>query len=132
MKKNELIPAAATVTLPASEYYGLIKLVERLIGEQDSLVNSVQVSIAYGQVNVTYAKKGPFEQAAAEQLAKLLAEDELLMDNIVSENRHYYSFGDTCVNSYNWGSNIDLLDIPAFKVAWVAAQERRPHDEEQS
>lgn len=132
MKKNELITAAATVTLPASEYYGLIKLVESLMGARDSFVNSVQVNLEYSQVNITYAKQGPFQQAMVEQLAKLLAEDELLMDNMVSGNRHYYSFGDAYVNSYKWDLGIDLLDIPAFKVAWVAAQERRPHDEEQS
>ena len=122
MKNNKLIPAAATVTLPASEYYALIKLTNNLINDRDIQLDGVKIAWRDGRVNIDHSEIKPYAKPLAEHVATLLSKDDEAMDLLVDSNQYCYSPYNNWLNDYSW--DIDLRKYKDFAKAWESAEAR--------
>lgn len=121
--KPNLIPAAATVTLPASDYYALIKLADDLIKDRNTQLDAVEVVKGDGRVTITHAEEKPYTLALAEHVSELLAKDDDAMDILFASDQHCYTAYNSWLDNYSW--NVDLLKFNNFAAAWERAEERR-------
>lgn len=120
--KPNLIPAAATVTLPASDYYALVKLANDLITDRNTQFDGIEVVKGDGGVTLTHAEEKPYTQALAEHVAELLSSDDEAMDMLFEADQHCYTAYNSWLDNYNW--NIDLLKFDNFAQAWKRAEDR--------
>lgn len=124
-KTNEpnLIPSAATVTLPARDYYALIKLTDDLLKDRATQLDAVNIVKEDGRVVIVHAEERPYNLALAEHVSKLLAKDDEAMDILFAGDRHCYTAYNSWLDNYKW--NTDLLQFDGFAAAWERAEERR-------
>jgi hypothetical protein len=127
--KPNLIPAAATVTLPASDYYALVKLANDLITDRNTQFDGIKVVKEDGKVTLTHAEEKPYTQALAEHVAEILSSDDEAMDMLVASNQHCYTAYNSWLDNYSW--NIDLLKFDNFAQAWKRAEDRRSAPDEE-
>lgn len=123
-KTNNLIPQAATVTLPAGDYYALIKLANDLIKERDIQFDAVKVVKEGGRVTITHAEERPYTLALAEHISELLAKDDDAMDTLFTNDQHCYTPYIRNLDNYNCDWNVDLLKFDNFAAAWKRAEKR--------
>lgn len=127
MKTNNknLIPASATVTLPAADYYALVKLTNDLIAERDKQLQAIQVNIEGGKVDICYYKQVAYAQDVKARVAELLSRNEEAMESLVEHDEHYFTPGERWLTNYPW-SGCDLREeFAEFGKAWQAAVIRR-------
>lgn len=130
MKIREIIPQAATVTLPAADYYELISLVNSVQTERSIQLDALEIQAVKAEdgsildLNVNYADVPAFAKEMHIKLAKLCAKDPKLMDTMVQKNyvaigpwSHYFS-------TYGYTGYFILNSVPEFKKAWAEAVER--------
>jgi len=125
-KTNNLIPSAATVTLPASDYYALIKLANDLIKERDIQFDAIKVVKEGGRVTITHAEERPYTLALAEHISELLAKDDDAMDMLFASDQHCYTAYNSWLDNYSW--NVDLLKFNNFAAAWERAERRNANE----
>lgn len=124
-KTNEpnLIPSTATVTLPASDYYALIKLADDLIKDRDTQLDAIKVVKEDDRVTITHAEEKPYTLALTEHVSELLAKDDEAMDILFTSDQHCYTAYHSWLDSYSWKD--DLLKFDNFAAAWKRAEKRR-------
>lgn len=127
--KPNLIPSAATVTLPASDYYSLIKLANDLIAERDVQLNGIEIVTDESRITIKHAEAKPYEAEVVQHVAELLSKDARVMDRLVADNQFSYSYGNSWLNSYSWDHN--LREFECFEKAWIAAEQRRDENADQ-
>lgn len=121
MKNTNLIPTAATVTLPASEYYALIKLAEGLIKERDVQLNGLSIAIESDRVQVNRSNIPPYETDLRERVVDLLVKNDEAMEALVKNDEYRYSPDSSRLSNYSWQGE-DLREAyPEFGKAWQAA-----------
>ena len=128
MKTNNknLIPASATVTLPAADYYALVKLTNDLIAERDNQLKAIQVNIESGKVSISYHGQIAYEQDVKARVAELLSTNEEAMEILVENDEYYFKPGEHWLTNYPWSNSSDLREeFAEFGKAWQAAVIRR-------
>lgn len=123
--KPNLVPSAAIVTLPASDYYALIKLADDLIKDRATQLDAVEVVKGDDCVTITYSEEKPYTLALAEHVSELLAEDDDAMDILFANDQHNYTAYNRWLDNYNYSWNTDLLTFDNFAAAWGRAEKRR-------
>lgn len=119
--KPNLIPSAATVTLPAGEYYALIRLTENLIKERDVQTEAIKVSVEDDRVVLTHSDVTPYAQELRDRVAKLLSENGDAMEILVRQNVYMYAPRSSYLSNYSWNGP-DLREAyPSFAKAWQDA-----------
>lgn len=123
-QRTNLIPSAATVTLPASEYYALIKLADNLLREEAIQLEGLAVSIENGAVSIKHSEVKAYAEAITDRVAELLSQNDDAMEALVSKGDFRYTAYNNCLSSYSW-DGVDLKEnYPAFAKAWDAAEAR--------
>lgn len=123
-QRTNLIPSAATVTLPASEYYALIKLADNLLREEAIQLEGLAVSIENGAVNIKHSEVKAYTEAITDRVAELLSQNDDAMEALVSKGDFRYTAYNNWLSSYFW-DGVDLKEnYPAFAKAWDAAEAR--------
>ena len=124
MKNTNIIPAAATVTLPASEYYALIKLIEGLIKERDTQLEAMAIEITDDRVQVKHSDIIPYGAEMRDHVVKLLVANDDAMEILVRQDEYRYEPRTSSLSSYSW-CGPDLREAyPAFAKAWQQAEFR--------
>lgn len=118
---NNLIPQAATVTLPAGEYYALIRLTENLFKERDVQTEAIKVSVENDRVVLEHSDVTPYAQEMRDRVAKLLSENDDAMEILVKQDVYMYEPRSSYLSNYFW-SGPDLREAyPPFAKAWQEA-----------
>lgn len=124
MKNTNIIPAAATVTLPASEYYALIKLAEGLIKERDVQLNDLSITIESEHVLVNRSDVLPYEEEIRARVVELLVKNDDAMELLVENDEYRYKADSSRLSNYYWHGP-DLREAYlAFAKAWQQAEFR--------
>jgi hypothetical protein len=123
MKTNNknLIPASATVTLPAADYYALVKLTNDLIAERDNQLKAIQVNTENGKVAICYHKQVAFAQDVKARVVELLSTNEEAMEILVENDEYRFTPGEHWLTSYSWHGQDLREEFPEFGKAWQAA-----------
>lgn len=119
--KPNLIPQAATVTLPAGEYYALIKLSEGLIKERNVQLDALSVTIEDGRVRIKKSDIIPYEQDIRARVVELLVQNDDAMELLVNNNEYRFQADNMYLNDYSWHSQDLREEFPEFGKAWQAA-----------
>lgn len=119
--KPNLIPQAATVTLPAGEYYALIKLSEELIKERNVQLDALSVTIEDGRVRIKKSDIIPYEQDIRARVVELLVQNDDAMESLVNNNEYRFQADNMYLNDYSWHSQDLREEFPEFGKAWQAA-----------
>lgn len=129
MKTNNknLIPESATITLPAADYYALVKLTNDLIAERDKQLQAIQVNIEGGKVAIRYHEQVAYAQDVKARVAELLSTNEEAMEILVERDEYRFTPGEYWLTSYSWSSSSSDLreEFAEFGKAWQAAVIRR-------
>lgn len=120
-KTNNLIPQAATVTLPAGEYYALIKLAEGLIKERNVQLDALSVTIEDGRVRIARSDIIPYEQDIRARVVELLAQNDNAMEALVNNNEYRFQADSVHLSEYSWQGQDLREEFPEFGKAWQAA-----------
>ena len=121
---NNLIPQAATVTLPAGEYYALIRSMENLIKVRDTQTEAIKVNAENDRVVLEHSDIIPYAQELRDRVAKLLSENDDAMEILVRRNEYMYAPRSSYLSSYSWHGP-DLREAyPSFAKAWGKAEMR--------
>lgn len=119
--KQNLIPTAATVTLPAGEYFALIKLANDLIADCDQQLDDIKVDVKDDKVVINHSEIKPYAKVMTDRVAELLASNDTAMERLVESGAYKYSAGNSWLDNYSW-SGTDLREnYPEFAKAWQAA-----------
>lgn len=119
--KSNLIPAAATVTLPASEYYTLIQLAERLIKDRNVQLDAIKVLIEDGRVRIKKSDIIPYEQDIRSRVVELLVQNDDAMETLVNCNEYRFQADNIYLTDYSWQGRDLREEFPEFGKAWQAA-----------
>lgn len=119
--KSNLIPAAATVTLPASEYYTLIQLAERLIKDRNVQLDAIKVLIEDGRVRIKKSDIIPYEQDIRSRVVELLVQNDDAMETLVNCNEYRFQADNIYLTDYSWQGPDLREEFPEFGKAWQAA-----------
>lgn len=119
--KSNLIPSAATVTLPAGEYYALIKLAEGLIKERNMQLDALSVVIEDGRVRIKKSDVIPYEQDIRARVVELLVQNDDAMESLVNNNEYRFQADNMHLNDYSWQGQDLREEFPEFGKAWQAA-----------
>ena len=119
--KSNLIPAAATVTLPASEYYALIKLAGELIKERNVQLDALSVTIEDGRVRIIKSDITPYEQDIRARVVELLVQNDDAMEALVNNDEYRFQADSVHLNNYSWRGQDLREEFPEFGKAWQAA-----------
>ena len=127
MKTNNrnLIPASATVTLPAADYYTLVKLTNDLIAEHDKQLQAIQVNTENDRVTICYHEQVAYAQEVKARVAELLSTNEEAMEILVAQDEYRFLPGEHWLNNYSWSSSDLREEFAEFGKAWQAAVIRR-------
>lgn len=127
MKTNNknLIPESATVTLPAADYYALVKLVNDLIAVRDEQLQAIQVNIENGNVTIRYHAQIAYAQDVKARVAELLSRNEEAMEILVERDECYFKPGEHWLTNYPWNGCDLRKEFTEFGKAWQAAVIRR-------
>lgn len=127
MKTNNknLIPTSATVTLPAADYYALVKLVNDLIAERDKQLQAIQVNTENGNVTICYHEQVAYAQDVKARVAELLSTNEGAMEILVEHDEYRFTPGENWLTSYSWSGSDLREEFAEFGKAWQAAVIRR-------
>lgn len=118
---KKLIPAAATVTLSASEYFSMIKLTNDLIADRALQLDDIKVDVEEDRVTITHSEIKPYAKQMTDRVAELLASNDDAMERLVESDAYRYSPGNSWLENYSW-SGTDLREnYPEFAKAWQAA-----------
>lgn len=128
-KQTNLIPAAATVTLPAADYYSLIKLASDLVAERDIQLDGIEIVTDEDRVTIKHPEAKPYEAEIVRRVAELLSKDNYVMDRLVADDQFSYSYGNNWLDNYSWNHN--LREFECFEKAWLAAEQRRDENADQ-
>jgi hypothetical protein len=118
---NTLIPAAATVTLPASEYYALIKLTDNLIKERNTQLEALSVTIEDGRVRIIKPDITPYEQDIRARVVELLVQNDDAMEALVNNDEYRFQADSMHLSNYPWEGQDLREEFPEFGKAWQAA-----------
>jgi hypothetical protein len=119
--KPNLIPQAATVTLPAGEYYALIKLAEGLIKERNVQLDALSVTIEDGRVRIEKSDIIPYEQDIRARVVELLVQNDDAMEALVSNDEYRFHADSVHLSTYSWHGQDLREEFPEFGKAWQAA-----------
>lgn len=119
--KPNLIPQAATVTLPAGEYYDLIKLAEGLIKERNVQLDALGVTIEDGRVCIARSDIIPYEQDIRARVVELLVQNDDAMESLVNNNEYHFQAYSVYLSDYSWHGQDLREEFPEFGKAWQAA-----------
>lgn len=123
-QKTNLIPSAATVTLPASEYYVLIKLADNFLREASLQLEGLAVSVENGNVAIKHSEVKAYTESITDRVAELLSQNDDAMEALVNAGNYHYTAYQSWLGSYSW-DGVDLKEnYPAFAKAWDAAEAR--------
>ena len=120
-KTNNLIPQAATVTLPAGEYYALIKLAGELIKERNVQLDALSVTIEDGRVRIIKSDITPYEQDIRTRVVELLVQNDDAMEALVNNNEYRFQADSMHLSNYSWEGQDLREEFPEFGKAWQAA-----------
>jgi hypothetical protein len=120
-KTNNLIPQAATVTLPAGEYYALINLAGELIKERNVQLDALSVTIEDGRVRIIKSDITPYEQDIRARVVELLVQNDDAMEALVNNDEYRFQADDMYLNNYSWRGQDLREEFPEFGKAWQAA-----------
>lgn len=130
MKIREIIPQAATVTLPAADYYELIRLVSEIQTERTIQLDAVEIETVKAEdgsildTHVKYAGVPAFAADINIKIAKACAADPGIMEVMVRKNYVSISAGSHYFSTYAYSGDFILDTVPEFKKAWAEAVER--------
>lgn len=124
----------AQVTMTSQEYLELIEKVRRLEQLEQDIVDGVKVELnpegIYSKysIHVETVMTANARRQVVRKIVDVIKSEDYVMDNLVSENQHFFSPDYGHINSH-WDDiaepgETDLLTDKAFKVAWDAAQAR--------
>lgn len=123
-QRTNLIPSAATVTLPTSEYYALIKLADNLLREEAIQLAGVEVVLNDGIVSIKHNDVKPYIESLTDHVAELLSQNDDAMESLVNAGNFRYTAYNSWLSNYSW-DGVDLKEnYPAFAKAWDAAEAR--------
>lgn len=125
MDKATIIPAAATVTLPASDYYALVKLASDYIDECNKQLEGVAIEVnqEHKRVTVKYSEEKPFGDLITARVVALLADNKEAMRILVEKGEATYSpFGSWLYSYYDKDSSLHRFDV--FQQAWETMEEQ--------
>jgi hypothetical protein len=130
MKTNNknLIPESATITLPAADYYALVKLANDLIAERDKQLQAIQVTIENGHVSICYHEQVAYAQDVKARVAELLSTNEEAMEILVEHDEYRFTPGERWLTSYSWSGSDLREEFTEFDKAWQAAVIRRNNE----
>ena len=120
-KTNNLIPQAATVTLPAGEYYVLIKLAGELIRERNVQLDALSVTIEDGRVRIIKSDITPYEQDIRARVVELLVQNDDAMEALVNNDEYRFQADSMHLSNYSWEGQDLREEFPEFGKAWQAA-----------
>ena len=120
-KINNLIPQAATVTLPAGEYYVLIKLAGELIRERNVQLDALSVTIEDGRVRIIKSDITPYEQDIRARVVELLVQNDDAMEALVNNDEYRFQADSMHLSNYSWEGQDLREEFPEFGKAWQAA-----------
>lgn len=120
-KTNNLIPQAATVTLPAGEYYALINLAGELIKERNVQLDALSVTIEDGRVRIIKSDITPYEQDIRARVVELLVQNDDAMEALVNNNEYRFQADSMHLSNYSWEGQDLREEFPEFGKAWQAA-----------
>lgn len=119
--KPNLIPQAATVTLPASEYYALVKLAEELVKDRNVQLDALGVTIEDGRVRIKRSDIIPYAQDIRARVVELLVQNDAAMEALVNNNEYRFQADDLHLSDYSWQGRDLREEFPEFGRAWQAA-----------
>lgn len=127
MKTNNknLISASATVTIPAADYYALVKLANDLIAERDNQLKAIQVNTEDGKVAICYHEQVAYAQDVKARVVELLSTNEEAMEILVEHDEYRFTPGEHWLANYSWSGSDLREEFAEFGKAWQAAVIRR-------
>lgn len=120
-KTNNLIPQAATVTLPASEYYAMVKLVEGVIKERNVQLDALSVTMENDRVYIEKSNIIPYGQDIRARVVELLVQNDDAMESLVNNNEYCFQADNISLSNYYWHGQDLREEFPEFGKAWQAA-----------
>lgn len=122
---KNLIPASATITLPAADYYALVKLTNDLIAERDKQLQAIQVNTENGKVAICYHEQVAYAQDVKARVAELLSTNDEAMESLVEHDEYRFTPGEHWLTNYSWSGSDLREEFAEFGKAWQAAVIRR-------
>lgn len=121
------IPEPATVTLPANEYYQLIRRMERMDEERETYLKEVCTSFSADgtcSTNIVTPDRHPYIKDIADQLACTASSTPQFMDYLYFNKAHMLDPSATYFCSYEYTGCVNLLKYAMFADAWERAAQR--------
>lgn len=122
---QNVIPAEATVTLPAKAYYEQVKLLTAMDESIRKYIEGIEVLPGTHSVQVKFNATTPLQTIVAMEVATQAAKDDAIMDRLVASGEHYYSGNGEWLTAYGHNDYADLIELnKKFAIAWEQAKQR--------